>query len=169
MDVAELFADLAGRVREHVEEVLDGLDADALVWAPAEDANPIGWLIWHLTRVEDAHVTEILGSPQVWESGEWASGVGVEADPANSGYGHSTGQVREIRPHSAEILRSYHRAVAARTAEWLKGLSTADLDRVVDERWDPPVTLGVRLVSIFDDQIQHAGQAAYLRGLLDGR
>ena len=39
-------------------------------------------------------------------------------------------------------------------------------DRVVDRTWDPPVTLGVRLVSILDDDTQHAGQAAYVRGLL---
>ncbi len=54
----------------------------------------------------------------------------------------------------------------ARTAEFVAGLSAADLDRVVDESWDPPVTLGVRLVSVVDDDAQHAGQAAYVRGLL---
>ena len=54
----------------------------------------------------------------------------------------------------------------ARTVAHLAGLSEADLDRVVDERWDPPVTLGVRLVSVISDDLQHAGQAAYLRGLV---
>ena len=44
----------------------------------------------------------------------------------------------------------------------LEGLAPDDLDRVVDRRWDPPVTLGVRLVSIADDSLQHAGQAAYV-------
>jgi hypothetical protein len=48
----------------------------------------------------------------------------------------------------------------------LKDLTAPDLDRVVDRRWDPPVTLGVRLVSVADDSLQHAGQAAYVRGLL---
>ena len=43
------------------------------------------------------------------------------------------------------------------------------LDRVVDERWDPPVTLGVRLISVVDDDVQHTGQAAYLKGLLADR
>ena len=54
----------------------------------------------------------------------------------------------------------------ARTHGYLATLTAGDLDRIVDERWDPPVTLGVRLVSIVDDDIQHAGQAAYVRGLL---
>jgi hypothetical protein len=169
MDVAELLVDLAGRVREHVEEVLDGLDADALTWAPADGANPIGWQIWHLTRVEDAHVAEILGPPQVWESGEWAQRVGVAADPENSGYGHSADDVRSIRADGPAVLLGYHAAVAERTAAWLRGLTASELDRVVDTRWDPPVTLGVRLVSILDDQIQHAGQAAFVKGLLASR
>jgi hypothetical protein len=29
------------------------------------------------------------------------------------------------------------------------------------------VTMGVRLVSVADDCLQHAGQAAYVRGLLE--
>jgi hypothetical protein len=37
---------------------------------------------------------------------------------------------------------------------------------VVDEAWDPPVTLGVRLVSVIDDCAQHAGQAAFVRGIV---
>jgi hypothetical protein len=38
---------------------------------------------------------------------------------------------------------------------------------VVDASWDPPVTLGVRLVSVISDDLQHAGQAAYLRGMIE--
>jgi hypothetical protein len=48
----------------------------------------------------------------------------------------------------------------------LAGLPDGELDRVVDRRWDPPVTMGVRLISIADDCLQHVGQASYLRGLL---
>ena len=54
----------------------------------------------------------------------------------------------------------------ARTLEFVGGLADDDLARVVDERWDPPVTLGVRLVSVIDDAVQHAGQAAYARGII---
>lgn len=64
------------------------------------------------------------------------------------------------------MLLDYHRAVVDRSLAYLRGLSAADLDRVVDENWDPPVTLGVRLVSVLDDDFQHAGQAAYVRGLI---
>ena len=58
-------------------------------------------------------------------------------------------------------------AVHERTVAMLRDLGPDDLDRIVDRRWDPPVTLGVRLVSVADDGLQHAGQAAYVRGLLN--
>ena len=54
----------------------------------------------------------------------------------------------------------------AATASYVAGLAPEDLDRVVDERWDPPVTLAVRLVSVISDDLQHAGQAAYARGFV---
>ena len=52
------------------------------------------------------------------------------------------------------------------TVAYLATVTPEDLDRIVDERWDPPVTLGVRLVSVVSDDLQHAGQAAYVRGLV---
>ena len=109
---------------------------------------------------------ELLGCEQLWTSGPWPARFGLESDPDDTGYGHRPEQVACVRPDGAEVLIAYYEAVAARTSELLVGASAADLDRVVDERWDPPVTLGVRLVSIADDDIQHAGQAAYVRGIL---
>jgi hypothetical protein len=55
--------------------------------------------------------------------------------------------------------------VHERTTAFLAGLSDEDLDRVVDDRWDPPVTLEVRLVSTIGDDLQHAAQAAYVLGV----
>ncbi|MFY1636661.1 DUF664 domain-containing protein [Solwaraspora sp. WMMB335] len=71
-----------------------------------------------------------------------------------------------IAPESAAALVEYQAAVAGRTRAFLITLTGTDLDRVVDERWDPPVTLGVRLVSVATDDLRHVGQAGYLRGLL---
>jgi hypothetical protein len=48
---------------------------------------------------------------------------------------------------------------------YVDGITSAELDRVVDTRWDPPVTAAVRLVSVIGDTMQHLGQAAYVRGL----
>lgn len=169
MDDRAILADLFSRVGEHVDAVLDGLETDDLFLAAAPDTNPIGWLVWHLTRIEDAQVADLLDVPQVWiadETGDWPARFGLEPDPANHGYGHSPAEVAEVRPDSVPALRDYYGAVARTTQDALRVIGPTTLDRVVDPHWDPPVTMGVRLVSIADDQLRHCGQAAYLRGLL---
>lgn len=169
MDLNEVLADLFGRVDEHVHAAVDGLDAEALRTRPAAGANTIGWLIWHLTRVQDHHVSELIDQDQVWMIGDWPQRFGVSADPDNTGYGHSPDDVLTIRPDSAEVLIDYFDAVTARTKALISSVTEAELDRVVDKQWNPPVTLGVRLISVVDDEIQHAGQASYARGILDRR
>ena len=166
MDVAALLLELFGRVPPVAEAAVDGLDTDALTARPAPGANPVGWLVWHLARVQDHHLAELLGEDQVWVGGDWAARCGLDPDPSNTGYGHSEDEVAAVRPEGAGVLLDYLDAVHARTTAMLAGLAADDLDRVVDRRWDPPVTLGVRLVSVADDALQHAGQAAYARGLL---
>jgi hypothetical protein len=169
MDVAALLLDLYGRLPPLVSDVVDGLDDDQLSWRPGPQANPIGWLVWHLTRVQDLHVSEILDGEQLWSGGTFAAELGLEADPANHGYGHTSDQVAMVRPRSAQPLLDYFEAVHGRTVGLLTTLAADDLDRIVDRSWNPPVTLGVRLVSVADDCLEHAGQAAYVRGLLPGR
>jgi hypothetical protein len=169
MDARDLLIDIFGRVPEEISTAVDGLDAATLATIPEPGTNSIGWLVWHLTRVEDAHIAELVEQDQIWTGDGWADRFGVDADPENSGYGHTPEQVAAIRPDGVDALTGYYGAVAARTRTYLEGLTAADLDRVIDERWDPPVTLGVRLVSIVDDEIQHAGQAAYARGLIEAR
>jgi uncharacterized damage-inducible protein DinB len=169
MELHELLIDLFERIDEHVHEAVDGLDTEALVTPSEPGANPIGWLVWHLTRVQDHHIAEILEQEQVWISGDWAPRFGVAADPHNTGYGHSWQDVMTIRPQTADVLIEYYEAVAAQTRELLEHTTPEELDRIVDDRWDPPVTLGVRLISVADDDIQHAGQASFARGILDRR
>jgi hypothetical protein len=166
MDVAALLLDLYCRVPPLVADVVDGLDAEQLSWRPGPAANPIGWLVWHLTRVQDVHVSEILDAEQLWASGTFAAEFGLEADRSFHGYGHTSAQVAMVRPGTARPLLDYFGAVHGRTAELFTTLTAHDLDRVVDRSWDPPVTLGVRLISVADDCLEHAGQAAYVRGLL---
>ncbi|PRY22757.1 mycothiol transferase [Pseudosporangium ferrugineum] len=166
MNVTELLAEAYGRLPDLVGTAVDGLGPDELRTAPDGRGNTVGWLVWHLTRVQDSHVAELLDEEQVYVTGDWASRFGRKPDPRDTGYGHGPADVAAVRPESAEALLEYYRAVHERTIAYVSGLTGKDLDRVVDEAWDPPVTLGVRLVSILDDDIQHAGQAAYVRGLL---
>ena len=167
MDVAPLLLELYGRIPPLAERAVDGLTPDQLARSPEPGANTIAWLVWHLARVQDHHVAELLDLEQVWVGDGWAGRFGLDPDPSNTGYGHGPDEVAAVRPDGPDALTGYLAAVQHRTEAHLSGLTAADLDEVVDRRWDPPVTLGVRLVSVADDSLQHAGQAAYARGLLD--
>jgi uncharacterized damage-inducible protein DinB len=164
---ADLLLDALSRVRENVHHAVDGLSAEQLATRPDGRGNSIAWLVWHLTRVQDDHVAEVAGTEQVWTAKGYAETFGLPLDPSDTGYGHTPEQVAQVRL-TAEQLTAYYDAAHAATETYLKGLTDEDLDRVVDERRNPPVTLGVRLVSVLDDDTQHAGQAAYARGLITG-
>jgi uncharacterized damage-inducible protein DinB len=162
---SEVLLDAFSRVREAVLEVLDGLNADELAFREGSGANSISWLVWHLTRVQDDHVCGVAGREQVWVDGGWAERFGLDLDVLDTGYGHNPDQVAIVKV-DGDLLSGYHDAVFENTVDYLKGLSDGDLDQVVDRRWDPPVTLGVRLISVVADDLQHAGQAAFVKGLL---
>ena len=154
------------QIQNLLRRTLEGLDADQLSRRVGPASNPIGWLAWHLVRVQDDHVADVAGREQVWTAEAWADRFGLPFDESETGYGFSPGQVDQVRIESPDLLLQYAADVHARTVDFLRGLGDADLDRVVDNRWDPPVTLGVRLVSVLSDDLQHVGQAAYVRGLL---
>jgi hypothetical protein len=169
MRSADLLIDGLGRVRDVVHEVVSGLTAEQLGYRPAPGANSIGWLIWHLTRVQDYSVAEIAGREQVWIAGTWASRFGLPPGYTDTGYGHDADEVGAIWVTSPVPLTDYHDAAYEQSVAFITAITDADLDRIVDEGWDPPVTLGVRLISIIDDDAQHAGQAAYVRGLIEAK
>ncbi len=166
MHAKDILIDGYGRIREEVHAVLDGLGPDELHARPAPGVNSIAWLVWHLTRVQDDHVADAFGLDQVWLAQGWHERLGLGLPRHDTGYGHSPAQVAEVRVASADQLTGYYDAVHDQTLTALRGLAAKDLERIVDERWDPPVSLGVRLVSVLSDDLQHVGQAAYLRGLL---
>ena len=169
MTSAELLADAFSRIRAVVHRVVDGLTAEQLAFRVDAGANSIAWLVWHLTRIQDDHVAEVAQAEQVWTSGGWAERFGLPFHPRDTGYGHGAEEVAAVRVESGELLVGYYDAVHAQTIRYVEQLGDAALDRVVDRSWDPPVTLGVRLVSVIADDLQHAGQAAFVRGLLQRR
>lgn len=159
------FDDVATAVRG----VLDGIDPALLTARLDPEANTIAWLTWHLSRVQDDHVAEVAGTEQAYTEQGWAARFGLPFAPDAIGYGFSREDVAATDVTDPQLLLGYHADVHARTADFVRTLSPADLDRVVDPNWDPPVTLGVRLLSVVGDDLQHAGQAALLRGFLERR
>jgi hypothetical protein len=165
MTPADLLTDAFGRIRDDVHDLLHGLDDDALAHRPGPDANSIGWLVWHLGRVQDDHVADVAGTEQVWTAQGYVGRFALPYPDHDTGYGHSSAQVGEFRA-DAGLLRDYLDAVCDATLAYVATVGPDDLDRIVDERWTPPVSLGVRLVSVVNDDNQHIGQAAYVKGLL---
>lgn len=163
---ADLLIDALGRVKESVHAAVEGLDEKQVKHRLDPQANSIGWLVWHLTRVQDDHLAEVAGTAQLWTSQRWAQRFGLPFDDAAIGYGHSSVEVAAVHA-PVDLLLAYHDAVHQSSVAWLQTVEDVDLSRVVDERWDPPVTLAVRLVSVVDDCVQHAGQAAFVRGVVE--
>jgi uncharacterized damage-inducible protein DinB len=165
MNETALLTEAFGRIQQVVHRAVDGLDDDQLARRIDDRGNSIAWLVWHLSRIQDDHVAAVADHPQAWHASGWADRFDLPFDPDATGYGHGSDDVAAVRA-SAGLLLGYYDAVQEQTIEYLRGVSADDLDRVVDENWDPPVTLGVRLISVLADDLQHAGQAAFIRGLL---
>jgi uncharacterized damage-inducible protein DinB len=168
MTSIDVLTDAFQRIRDAVYPAVNGLERDELCFRPDGESNSIAWLVWHMTRIQDDHVAGVAGSPQVWLSEGWVERFGLPFDAGDTGYGHGPDDVDKVIV-DASLLLGYFEEVHARTLDYLQSLTEADLPRVVDSHWDPPVTLGVRLVSVVADDLQHVGQAAYLRGLVQRR
>ncbi|GAA2234514.1 DinB family protein [Herbiconiux moechotypicola] len=168
----DILEDAFTRIRDTVRRATGGLGPDQLGHRVGLEANTIAWLVWHLTRVQDDHVSELAGTEQVWESGGWRERFGLPFAPDATGYGQTAAEVTQVAGPgvTADALIGYHEAVYTATVGFLRSLdgsaAAAELERVVDESWTPPVTMAVRLVSVISDDLQHAGQAAFVRGLL---
>lgn len=163
MDTSDILIDAFGRIRGLVRRVVENATDDQHTYRPDPDANSVAWLVWHLTRVMDDHVSELAGTEQDWIAG-WAERFALPFDPAETGYGHSSEEVGRVDA-PAELLVGYHEAVQDSSLAYLRTVTPTELDRIIDRSWDPPVSAGVRLVSVIGDCLQHVGQAAYVVGM----
>jgi hypothetical protein len=160
----DLLTDGFDRIAQEVHHVLDGASSAVLEHRPDAASNTVAWLVWHLTRIQDDHVAAVAGTEQRWTASDWAGRFALPFALGATGYGQSAEDVSAVRV-GADLLRGYFDEVHAATLAYLERITDEDLDTVVDTSWDPPVTLGVRLVSVLSDDLQHVGQAAYVRGL----
>lgn len=165
MQSKDVILDAFGRVQEAVRGVVEGLSWDQVTFRVDADANTIAWLVWHLARVQDDHVSEVADVEQAWTSDGWVDRFDLPFDRSVIGYGQSSDEVGAVRA-DASLLLGYYEAVHSRTIDYVSKLTDDDLDRIVDRHWDPPVTLGVRLVSVIEDDLQHVGQAAFIKGVV---
>ena len=169
MSVANaLLVDAFGRVKEAVHGAVEGLSQEQLTFRVDPEANTIAWLVWHLTRIQDDHVADLADLEQVWHRDDWVGRFGLPFTRGAHGYGQTSEEVAAVDV-PGDLLLGYHDAVHAQTVSYLKGLEEAAYDEIVDRSWDPPVTRAVRLVSVVEDDMQHVGQAAFIRGVVQRR
>ncbi len=166
---SNLLVDAFSRIGGIIQRSVRGLAPEQLHFRLDDGANSISWLVWHLTRIQDDHIAGAAGREQIYTSDGWADRLALPFDPSDTGYGHSPDEVSATRVKSGEMLTGYHEAVVQQTIRFVEPLTGSYIGRIIDESWDPPVTLGVRLVSVISDNLQHAGQAAFVRGIIDRR
>lgn len=166
----DLIIDGYGRVLELLEPALDGLSQSELDQQPQSDCNSIGWITWHLARVQDSQIADLMKGEQVWVKDKWYAKFNRTADPGDTGFGHSSEEVAAFKSPNSRTLLEYYRATLGQTKQYLSRLSLTDLDQQLNEPWyQPPPTVGVRIISIMTDCLEHAGEVGYLRGLLKGK
>ncbi len=169
MEGPELIADALGRVNRILHRSLADASAEVVCRMPTPETNSMAWLAWHLTRVQDHHISDLAGLPQLWSSEGWHARFGKPADDAETGGGHTLEQVAALKVDTPRLLLDYNDAAYERSKAYLASIKPEDLSRVLDEpQYDPLPTVGVRLVSVVSDNTQHAGQVAYLRGFFEG-
>ena len=170
MEWNDMLADGYNRIVDVMERVLKGLTEDDLNWQPSPDCNSIGWLAWHLTRQQDAQISSLMGEEQLWTKDGWHAKFNRPSDPRDVGFGQTPKQVASFKSPGVDTLLAYNKAVVERSKAYFNTMSKSDLDRELNEpMFQPLPTVGVRLISIMDDSVLHAGQAAYVRGLRQGR
>ena len=164
---AELLTDAFGRIHDVVHQAVDNLTPEELAFRVDGSANSIAWLVWHLSRVIDDHVSEVAAKQQVWTAIGWVDQFALPFPPEATGYGFGGDDVAAVKVKSGEILIGYFDEVIEEADRYVKHLKEDDYARVVDDSWNPPVTLAVRLISVISDGLQHAGQAMFIRGIVE--
>lgn len=163
MQLNDFIADALARESEFLLAALDGLTPDELAWQPDPDANSIGWMLWHMVRVEDMWIQFFAQfQTEIWERDGWNVKFGLPI--RDNGFGHTAEQVANFpRIDLAEFLQ-YRAAVRQAMLDYLSTLSPDDMNTVPRER-RPEMSLGAIFRQIIGELYQHTGQIAYLRGL----
>lgn len=164
MNTNEILIDLARRPQAAAEHLRGRLTPELLNAHPHHD-NSIAWLLWHVAREIDEQLCDLCGQESVWIAAGFAERFALETKPHEHGYGHTPEQARAIQVTDLDLLFEYLNAVIDAQVAYISGLDEADLSRIVDDRWDPPVTLAARMVSMSVDAAEHIGQAAYITGM----
>ena len=165
MKATEVLTDIATRPIDAAEALRPKLDSTTLNAHPQGHDNSVAWLLWHSAREIDAQTAHLADAEQIWHTNGFDKRLDLGPAADSIGYGHTAEEARSIESDDADLLLAYLKESTDALVAYIRTLSDTDLDDVIDESWDPPVTRGVRIASIIDDAAQHIGQAAYVLGM----
>ena len=163
MTLNEFITDALEKENGFLLEALDGLGQGELSWQPAPDANSIGWILWHMVRVEDMWIQFFAQfQTELWETEGWHEKFGLPT--RDNGFGHTADQVNDFPSLDLDEFLRYRASVRQATLAYLDTLTPEDMERVPRER-RPEMSLGAMFRQIIGEMYQHVGHIAYLRGL----
>lgn len=169
MNLVGFILDTFDRIQNELSDALEGLSQEELIWRPGPEANPIGFILWHQLRCEDALVSSwIQHKSQIWVSEQWCNKLNLPDDPDDDGYGYTAEQVAAFSVPNLTELLGYGEAVRARTVEYLRSEAGNKLDEVVQTPAFGELSVGQIFSILLCEIALHVGQIAYLRGLQRG-
>ena len=167
MSAGEISNAAYDRIGGVFHRALTGLTVNQLKAQPAgPEGNPIGWLAWHLTRTQDKNYSLLLGEEEAWIADGWHERFGLPANN-HSGIGDSPDRVREFDPIDADTLIAYFGVAREKSRRFLEALSDDDLEKPSPAGVAQNETIKITVARVTGDLIQHSGQIAYVRGLVD--
>ena len=134
--------------------------------AAGPESNPIGWIAWHLTRTQDKNYSALLGREELWSKDGWYQKFGLPIE-SGTGNGDSLETVRSFDPINSDTLLAYFDATRALSREFLDSLDADDLNQPSPSGLPTTEVIKVSIARVTGDLIQHIGQIAYVRGLVD--
>ena len=153
---------------EGLKKAVDGLTPTELRWQPTLTSNNISWIVWHMARVEDRWVNQVLRKDvEVWIRDGWYEKFGMAEEV--HGYGETENQVRAMPDVAMSDILAYFNSVRQSTLTHLAQMTPADLEA----RYSHPRRSGIRgdwiLGHILVEEGQHLGQVGYIRGMIRGQ
>lgn len=159
------------RQTQELEKALEGLTEEDLNRQPAPDCNPIGWLLWHTIRSIDRNMLELMGEEQLWTKDKWHARFGREADPAETGVGHTAAQVKAFKAPPVKVFLDYHHAIMSKVDNYVN--TRLDEKELFRGYMSPTLKKEMNVNTAIAAQLwhggSHIGQADYARGLLKGQ
>ncbi|PKB81373.1 MAG: hypothetical protein BZY88_06720 [SAR202 cluster bacterium Io17-Chloro-G9] len=163
MTLNEFIVDAFEKEQGFLLDAVQDLTPEELRWRAGPEANPIGWILWHMLRVEDMWFQFFIQrQTEIWDRDGWNEKFGLPT--RDNGFGHTQEQVADFPALDLQELLRYGQAVRQGTLDYLKTLGPDDYSQVPREQ-RPEMSVGAVFRQVIGEVYQHQGHIAYLKGL----